>query len=101
RLLNFTVLYRPSLLAVEPDDIPRARQFEVDHQQVFGELPFANELRHRFAFAGSFGGEEFDQRSQRPVALYAVKRRAAAVKEYRAFDDIFRLRLLLRNGVSR
>src|SRR5262247_4125359 len=76
-LLNFAVLYRPGLLTVEPDDIPRARKFEVDHQQVFGELLFANEFRHRLAFAGAFGGDEFYQRSQRPVSLYAVKHRAA------------------------
>src|SRR5262249_11034930 len=101
RLLKFAVLYRPRLLAVETDDIPRARQFQVDHQQVFGELRLADEFRHRLAFLGAFGGEEFDQRSQRPVALYAVQRRAAAVIEYRAFDDVFRLRLLLRAGVSR
>src|SRR5215475_5309776 len=101
RLLNFAVMYRPGLLPVETDDIPRARQFQVDHPQIFGELRLADEFRHRLAFAGPFGGEEFDQRPQRPVALYAVKRRAAAVKEYRAFDDVFRLRLLLRVGFGR
>src|SRR5262245_50452230 len=104
RLLNFTVLNRPGFLAVETDDVPRARQFEVDHQQVFGEFRLANEFRHRLALARPFGGEEFDQRSERPVALYAVKHRAAAaigVYEYRTFDDVFGLRLLLRSGVSR
>src|SRR5262245_17954140 len=103
RLLNFAVLYRPGLLAVAPDDIPRARQLEVDHQQVFGELLFANEFRHRLTFADPFVSEEFDQRPQRPVSLYAVKSRAAAaicVIEYRAFDDVFRLRILLRAGVN-
>src|SRR5262249_39322023 len=100
-LLNFAVLYRPGLLAVETDGISRARQFEVDQQQIFGELSFANEFRHRLALAGSFGAEEFDQRPQRPVALDAVKRRAAAVKDYRTFDDLFRLRFLLRAGANR
>src|SRR5262245_59992191 len=50
RLLNFAVLYRPRLLAVETYNIPRAWQFQVDHQQVFGELRLADEFRHRLAF---------------------------------------------------
>ena len=95
RLLNLAVLNRPGLFAVEADDISRARQFEVNHQHVFGELLFADKLGDRFTFAHAVGSEEFDQRAQCAITLNGVKRSAAAVSQNRALDDVFGFRILV------
>src|SRR5262249_16157109 len=97
RLLNLAVQNRPCLLAVVTDGVSGPRQFQVDQQQVISELIFANEFCDGFAFASSFGSDQFDLRSQRPVALYAVKAcSCAVVRSDRDFDYVFRFLILLR-----